>query len=59
MNPYNVVTYMAAADPLDLQRMSILGRDTLYLRQTVPASPLGSDEEAGVLKRPSESVESR
>ena len=39
-------------------RMNVTRRDTLYLRKTVPASPLGSNEEAGVLRRPSKSVES-
>ena len=40
--PIQCITYMVPADPLDAQRITILGNDTVYQRNTVPADPLGT-----------------
>ena len=42
MKPYNVSTYTEAADPLNAQQITILGKDRVYPRNTVPADPLGT-----------------
>src|SRR5271168_3381578 len=40
--PIQCIAYMVPADPPDAQQITILGNDTVYQRNTVPADPLGT-----------------